>query len=97
MRLIFLALLVLCAALCSVIAYTSWQAGGPGAFEVLASIGAVGVLAWLLPIVWRESGPDHERKPSDRRVTIGGVSFPASDVALREMPEAERQRITEAA
>ena len=60
MRLIFLAILVLCAALCCVIAYTAWQAGGPGAFEALAAVGAVGVLAWLLPIVWRESGPVHE-------------------------------------
>ena len=60
MRLIFLALLVLSAALMAVVAYTSWQAGAPGFFETMASIGAVGVLVWLLPIVWRESGPVHQ-------------------------------------
>ena len=82
MRLIFLALLVLCAALCCVIAYTSWQSGGPGLFEVLTCVGAVGVLGWLLPLVWRESGPVHE----------GG-----SDGHLRVMPADERERITDAA
>ena len=80
MRLIFLAILLMCAALCCVIAYTAWQAGGPGLFEVLAAVGSVGVLGWLLPIVWRESGPVHE----------GG-----SDDHLRVMPEAERRQVTE--
>jgi hypothetical protein len=63
-----------------VIAYTAWQAGGPGAFEALAAVGAVGVLGWLLPIVWRETGPVHE----------GG-----SDDHLRVMPEDERRHVTE--
>lgn len=97
MRLIFLALLVMCAALCCVIAYTAWQAGGPGIFEVLTCVGAVGVLGWLLPIVWRESGPVHEPESLPGRVAVSGVSFPADSVDLREMPADERERITDAA
>ena len=93
MRLIFLALLVLCAALCCVIAYTAWQAGGPGIFEVLTCVGAVGVLGWLLPIVWRESGPVHEQHDLPGRVVISGVSFPADSVDLREMPVEEREQL----
>lgn len=94
MRLTHLVLLVSsCSVSVGVAGVSLWQ-GYAGRTEQVAAVVVALVIAWTVRAVWREAGPAHERK---HRVTIGGVSFPASDVALREMPEAERQRITEAA
>jgi len=59
MRLTAVLLSVGCGLLALVLAITAWQSG-PGAFEFMGCVGIAFVLGYLVPSIWRQSGPVHE-------------------------------------